>query len=240
MSVIQKLAKIQQELKAPKGQFNSFGKYKYRSAEDILDAAKPILAENQCTIFITDELVMIGERYYVKANVTFIDLEVENNGFNNVMDKISTTAYAREDEKKSGMDGSQITGSSSSYARKYALNALFLIDDTKDMDTDESEEERRNRAKKEAEERKKAEAAKKKAEKANQQPDFVGELGGHIESLEGLWEWQGDELYLKTNTMGLVRAKEMLPEQLSAFLKSKYYKPIYKDIRAIIEWRNAQ
>jgi len=117
------LNKIQKELKAPKGQTNAFGRYKYRSCEDILEAVKPLLGE--ATLVISDEMVMLGERFYVKATATLKNGEEE----------VYATAYARESEIKKGMDASQITGSSSSYARKYALNGLFLIDDTKDADT---------------------------------------------------------------------------------------------------------
>lgn len=124
-----KILKIQSELKAPKGQYNSFGKYKYRSCEDILEAVKPLLKENKLIMNITDELVYIGERYYIKATAVITDIE---NG-----EQFINTAYAREEDTKKGMDGSQITGTASSYARKYALNGLFLIDDTKDADTDE-------------------------------------------------------------------------------------------------------
>jgi len=118
-----RLAKIQAELKAPKGQKNSFGNYNYRSCEDILEAVKPLLAD--AVIIIGDEIVQIGERYYVKSTATFTD------GTNS----ISNTAFARESLDKKGMDDSQITGATSSYARKYALNGLLLIDDTKDADT---------------------------------------------------------------------------------------------------------
>lgn len=124
---MEKLIKIQKELKAPKGQYNSFGKYKYRSAEDILEAVKPLCAENGVMLTLSDTLEYIGDRYYVKATATVTDKE----------DTVTVTAYAREEETKKGMDGSQITGTASSYARKYALNGLFLIDDTKDADTDE-------------------------------------------------------------------------------------------------------
>lgn len=117
-----KLADIQQELNAPKSQYNEFGKYEYRSCEDILSALKPIL--NGAVILLTDEIVQVAERYYVKATATLTDGE----------SSISTTAFAREEETKKGMDASQITGSASSYARKYALNGLFAIDDTKDSD----------------------------------------------------------------------------------------------------------
>lgn len=117
------LNKIQKELKAPKNQYNAFGKYKYRSCEDILEAIKPLLED--ATLTINDEMVVIGERYYIKATVTLTEADKS----------ISATAYAREPEEKKGMDSAQITGATSSYARKYALNGLFLIDDTKDADT---------------------------------------------------------------------------------------------------------
>lgn len=126
MTIYEKLAKIQSTLKAPKGQYNAYGKFYYRSCEDILEAVKPLLAEAKATLTIGDELVLVGNRYYVKATVRFIDLETDA--------QIMNTAYAREDDTKKGMDGSQVTGASSTYARKYALNGLFCIDDTKDAD----------------------------------------------------------------------------------------------------------
>lgn len=153
----EKLLNIQQELKCNKGQYNSFGKYKYRSCEDILESVKPLLKENKCVLTLSDELLVFGDnnaicyeetyydkdlkqenvrhivvggqRFYIKATATLTDIETG--------ETISNTAYAREEETKKGMDGSQITGTSSSYARKYALNGLFAIDDTKDADTDE-------------------------------------------------------------------------------------------------------
>lgn len=125
MNIYEKLLNIQSQLKAPKNQFNSFGKYNYRSCEDILEGLKPLLKENKATLTINDEIVQIGDRYYVRAIAT---LWIEEG------DSISATAYAREDESKKGMDLAQITGSTSSYARKYALNGLFAIDDTKDSD----------------------------------------------------------------------------------------------------------
>jgi len=129
MKILEKLSQVQNELKAPKGQKNSFGNYKYRSCEDILEALKPILQKNRLALVLSDELVNIGDRYYIKAMAILHDLEEESN--------ISNSAYAREEETKKGMDASQITGTASSYARKYALNGLFNIDDTKDADTDE-------------------------------------------------------------------------------------------------------
>ena len=126
MNVYEKLIAIQSELKAPKSQYNNFGKYAYRNCEDILEALKPLLKEYKSTIYISDEIVTVLERFYVKATVTFIDAETG--------ESITNTAYAREEESKKGMDGSQVTGASSSYALKYALNGMFAIDDTKDSD----------------------------------------------------------------------------------------------------------
>ena len=133
---MEKLTKIQYELKAPKKQYNSFGKYNYRSCEDILDALKPLLNKYNASVIIADDILQIGTRFYVKATATFIDNETGQQKM--------ATALAREPESKKGMDESQITGTASSYARKYCLNGLFLIDDTKDADTDENRS-RRNR-----------------------------------------------------------------------------------------------
>ena len=126
---MEELQKIQQELKAPKGQYNNFGKYNYRSCEDILEAVKPLLKEHKATLVLNDTIEVIGDRYYVKATATF---KPGGDG-----EPIAVSAFAREPEEKRGMDDSQVTGTASSYARKYALNGLFLIDDTKDADTDE-------------------------------------------------------------------------------------------------------
>lgn len=121
----QRVGDIQHKLKAPKGQYNSFGKYNYRSCEDILEGVKPLLKEHNLALLIDDEIVQIGERYYVKATAKITDGR----------EIVSATAYAREPDTKKGMDENQITGATSSYARKYALNALLCIDDTKDADT---------------------------------------------------------------------------------------------------------
>lgn len=120
----QKLIEIQAELKAPKSQFNKFGGYNYRNCEDILEAVKPLCAKHEIVPLLSDEIIMIGDRFYVKATAKVTDGK----------DEIATTAFARESKDKKGMDESQITGSASSYARKYALNGLFCIDDTKDAD----------------------------------------------------------------------------------------------------------
>ncbi len=121
------LIEIQTKLKAPKSQYNSFGKYKYRSAEDILEAVKPLLSEQGVLLTLSDDIIEVAGRFYIKATAT-----ATKDG-----ESVTNTAFAREDDTKKGMDGSQITGTASSYARKYALNGLFLIDDTKDADTDE-------------------------------------------------------------------------------------------------------
>lgn len=126
-SIYSKMMEVQSELKAPKGQFNSFGKYKYRSCEDILEALKPVLKKHGLMLLITDQIEVIGDRHYVQATATVYN--VEDNS------RVEVTAYAREEESKKGMDGSQVTGAASSYARKYALNGLFNIDDTKDSDS---------------------------------------------------------------------------------------------------------
>lgn len=125
MEFIEKIVAIQSELKAPKGQYNSFGKYNYRSCEDILEGVKPLLAKHGLVLTIQDGIELIGDRYYVKATATITDGK----------ESMSTSAYARESLDKKGMDASQVTGATSSYARKYALNGLLAIDDTKDADT---------------------------------------------------------------------------------------------------------
>ncbi len=148
-TIAAKLAEIQLALIAPKNQYNSFGKYHYRSCEDILEGLKPCLAKVKAAVTVSDEIVLIGERYYIKATATLRDTETS--------EYISNTAYAREEDTKKGMDASQVTGSTSSYARKYALNGLFCIDDVKDADT-------RDNRQKEAKEQQKAEAEQKKIE----------------------------------------------------------------------------
>ncbi len=148
------LTTIQSELKAPKNMFNTFGNYRYRNAEGIMEAAKPLLVKYGASLTLTDDIVAIGNRIYVKATARFVDEEGH---------ETSVSACAREDDAKKGMDGSQITGSSSSYARKYALNGLFLIDDTQDADTDAQNTEKNNRAAKEGKGKAKAADTKQTA-----------------------------------------------------------------------------
>ena len=154
-SIIKSLIEIQAELKAPKDKTNTFGKYKYRSCESILEAVKPLLKKHGLVIRMTDKPVNIGERYYIEATVTLLNESGAG---------VSTTAYAREADGKSGMDPAQLTGACSSYARKYALNGLFAIDDTKDADTEEYQE---------------AQKPKKTAQKKETKPDF-GNASGQV------------------------------------------------------------
>ena len=142
MNIYEKLLYVQTHLKAPKNRKNTFGGYSYRSCEDILEAVKPLLAEVKATIRLNDAIANIGDRYYVEAEAKLIDIETDNNNF------IWATAFAREQDEKKGMDAAQLTGTASSYARKYALNALLLIDDVKDPDSDEFKTEAEKKEKK--------------------------------------------------------------------------------------------
>lgn len=136
MNIYEKLSAIQSKLNAPKNQRNNFGGYNYRNCEDVLEALKPLLKENKATLIITDDVQQVGERFYVVANAIFYDTEKPE-------DKIVVRAFARESEEKKGMDASQLTGATSSYARKYALNGLFAIDDNKDPDSMNNTEEKK-------------------------------------------------------------------------------------------------
>ena len=142
MNLCEKLQKIQYEMKAPKNLYNKFGNYSYRNAEGILEAFKPFGEKYKVVLILNDEIVNVGDRYYIKAIATLYDTEA-GDGFPN---HIGNSAYARESFDKKGMDDSQITGTASSYARKYALNGLFLLDDTKDADTDEYHEETKKKS----------------------------------------------------------------------------------------------
>lgn len=133
MNIYQKLTQVQHELKAPKNQRNNFGNYNYRSCEDILEGVKPLLLKHGLSMTINDEVVVIGNRYYLRATVTVTNIDAPE-------EVLKVEALAREEESKKGMDGSQVTGASSSYARKYALNGMFAIDDTKDADTKSPED----------------------------------------------------------------------------------------------------
>lgn len=182
------LTDIQNELKVPKKRTNTFGGYKYRNAEDILEAVKPLLKKYDATLSIFDSIEEVGGRVYVKATV---DLQGQDFDF-------TSTAYAREAESKKGMDESQVTGAASSYARKYALNGLFLIDDTKDADSDEYTEEIKNREMIEKKANEKISKAKAKAleKKLNDAGAKIDKLLEHygVSTLEDLTEEQHYEI----------------------------------------------
>lgn len=154
MSITEKLMRIQTEIKAPKNLYNSFGKYKYRNAEGICEAVKPFLQKEKCALTLEDEIIEVGGRVYVKAIATLTDCESDS--------FFTTTAFARESLEKKGMDDSQITGTASSYARKYALNGLFLLDDTKDADTDEYKQQIEGKKEQEQDEKRTEEIGKMK------------------------------------------------------------------------------
>jgi hypothetical protein len=190
LSLKEKLINIQQELKAPKGQYNSFGKYKYRSCEDILEAVKPLLERYAVCLTISDEVTEVGSRIYVRAAATLFDAESDEH-FTNV-------AWAREDESNKGMTGSQITGTASSYARKYCLNGLFLIDDTKDADTDEFQKQTNGSGNKIS--AVKVKTLKERLEKMNVDEDALCKQYG-IKGLEDMDEGQLAELNGKLNKL---------------------------------------
>lgn len=178
----ERLLLAQAELKAPKGQFNSFGKYKYRSSEDILEGVKPVNKKHELTLTLSDEPVLIGDWHYIKATAKLVHKD----------ESVEVHAYARESQIKKGMDDSQITGTASSYARKYALNGLYLIDDTKDADTDENRNQSDNKPVK------KVSAAKVKA------------LNGLVESLaEKVDKTPNETLKTMLDTVGLSHIKKL-------------------------------
>ena len=162
-----KVQEIQTHLKAPKNLYNSFGKYKYRNAEGICEAVKPLLAEHGLILTLSDEIVAVGERYYVKATATICS---------DANEVLSVSAFARESLDKKGMDDSQITGTASSYARKYALNGLFLLDDTKDADTDEYRNE--NSRKTESVSKEQLEELRQLCREANREEAYIAKSMG--------------------------------------------------------------
>lgn len=196
MSVYEKLSKVQSELKAPKGQYNSFGKYKYRSCEDILEAVKPLNAKHGVVLTVGDEVVEIFNRFYVKATAVFVDIESG--------EKIINTALAREDDSKKGMDGSQITGTASSYARKYCLNGLYCIDDTKDADTDEY----------------RAQQERKPQENKPQERQYVKVVNGRTAVINSNGEY--------------VAIENLTVEQLEKTLKMKQFAAAHEAIRRLL------
>ena len=193
MEIYEKLNKIQSELKAPKGQYNKFGKYSYRSCEDILEALKPHLLKYGCVVTLTDDMQLIGERYYLKTTATITDADSGKS--------VSNVALAREDKERAGMSESQITGTASSYARKYALNGLFLIDDTKYADTDEYHEQTTDEKQKEDP---KVAAAKAKA---NDVKKLLMKISGDKAIAQQVWNEQ-----YKADAGDIVKMNEALIE----------------------------
>lgn len=179
MSIAEKFMRIQTEIKAPKNLYNNFGKYYYRNAEGICEAVKPYLEKEKCVLTLTDSIVEVGGRIYVEAIATLTDCESDT--------FFATTAYARESLEKKGMDDSQITGTASSYARKYALNGLFLLDDTKDADTDEYKQQ--------------MEADNKKTEEVKKSKPTAA----HIKTIQALADKKG---YSETNICNLYGKKK--------------------------------
>ena len=188
---LEKLVSVQCELKAPKGQRNDFGKYNYRSCEDIFEAVKPLLAKYGLVLNCSDELMELGGRIYVKATATIRDIKTG--------DGISNTAFAHEEETKKGMDGSQITGASSSYARKYALNGLFLIDDTRDSDVT-------NTHGKEVPEKEEKKETKSGGKVSERQMELIKKLVPE-ESWKAMLEWAGVD---KLEDMSMQKASELI------------------------------
>lgn len=195
-TLIEKLSLIQVELKAPKNQYNSFGKYKYRNCEDILESAKPICNKNRTTLTIHDDIVVKGERYYVEATATLYDWDSK--------DEITVSALAREEDSKKGMDASQVTGATSSYARKYALNGLFNIDDTKDTDSEEHQTQKK--------------ASEQQPEQAPQQ-NVPKVTAKQVELIKGLYkETEIANMLTRLNVSSL---EEITIEQASTMIKAR-------------------
>lgn len=209
MKLHEKLLAIQTKLKAPKGQYNSFGKYSYRSAEDILEAVKPLNAEQGVLLTITDEIKEIGGRVYVVATATVSD----------GTDTLQVSAFAREPENKKGMDESQITGASSSYARKYALNGLYAIDDNKDADTDEHKQQQENSPKKQP--------AQKQQQKQQQEQGFTEQelhelVEKYVRNIEALGVDRAKLIEFVCNKHSVGNLFDLKPNVLVGELKAIY------------------
>ena len=202
MKIREKLNKIQSELKAPKNQYNNFGKYKYRSLEDIMEAIKPILKDVKASVTFTDEPVMVGDRIYIKATVTLLDSESDQS--------ISVSGYARESLQKKGMDDSQVTGTASTYARKYAANGLFAIDDTKDADSMDNSQDNRPTASKATDQ-----------DKARMWNEFKSHCERYEVDAQEFIEWTGVDMTDKPkvhNTVNkFLRSGQMFDDQLLSY-----------------------
>lgn len=206
------LMAVQRDLKVPKGRKNTFGNYSYRSAEDILEAVKPILNDNGLTLMLNDTIEVIGDRHYVKATATLVDIATGDN--------ISTSAYAREPQDKKGADVAQVTGASSSYARKYALNGLFCIDDTKDADTDEYRRETQGRAEQGKQQPKPQTQSKKSQPKPQTQGNMKALWHKLKESMDGMGIDAAMVLAVTKEKYGKENGKELTEAELIDLIKN--------------------
>ena len=214
MKLHEKLLAIQTKLKAPKGQYNSFGKYSYRSAEDILEAVKPLNAEQGVLLTITDEIKEIGGRVYVVATATVSD----------GTDALKVSAFAREPENKKGMDESQITGATSSYARKYALNGLYAIDDNKDADTDEHKQQQENAPKKQQaqKQQQKQQAQQQQQEKGFTEQELHELVEKYVRNIEALGVDRAKLIEFVCNKHSVGNLFDLKPNVLVGELKAIY------------------
>ena len=210
MKLHEKLLAIQTKLKAPKGQYNSFGKYSYRSAEDILEAVKPLNAEQGVLLTITDEIKEVGGRIYVVATATVSD----------GTDELKVSAFAREPENKKGMDDSQITGATSSYARKYALNGLYAIDDNKDADTDEHKQQQDNAPKKQQTQKQQAQKQQQANEPTEQELHEIVEK--YVRNIEALGVERSKLIEYVCNKHNVGNLFDLKPNVLVGELKAIY------------------
>lgn len=214
MKLHEKLLAIQTKLKAPKGQYNSFGKYSYRSAEDILEAVKPLNAEQGVLLTITDEIKEVGGRIYVVATATVSD----------GTDELKVSAFAREPENKKGMDESQITGATSSYARKYALNGLYAIDDNKDADTDEHKQQQENEPKKQQaqKQQQKQQAQQQQQEKGFTEQELHELVEKYVRNIEALGVDRSKLIEFVCNKHSVGNLFDLKPNVLVGELKAIY------------------
>ena len=212
MKLHEKLLVIQTKLKAPKGQYNSFGKYSYRSAEDILEAVKPLNAEQGVLLTITDEIKEIGGRVYVVATATVSD----------GTDTLQVSAFAREPENKKGMDESQITGATSSYARKYALNGLYAIDDNKDADTDEHKQQQENAPKKQQAQKQQAQKQQQQQEQGFTEKELHELVEKYVRNIEALGVDRAKLIEFVCNKHSVGNLFDLKPNVLVGELKAIY------------------
>ena len=225
MKIYEKLRTIQQKLNAPKTRQNTYGNYSYRSCEDIFEAVKPLLEETGCILTVTDELVQIGERYYVKATATLINIAEKDESYG-APDRIYNVAYAREPEDKKGTDASQITGACSSSARKYALNGLFLIDDVKDADAT-------NTHGKEPEPKQEPKAASKTAPKVDAKKTVREEIEEDLNRRVTKEEVQKIIAGCKENDVDVSKICKLYKKESLADLSAFQYKHIFNNWKRI-------